>query len=80
MLLYPNPNSGNFNIDIEFYKKQQAVITIQDISGNSYFYNSYGEVEDINENITLNNIVNGTYILKIISEFDSRYITFIIAQ
>lgn len=80
MLIYPNPNSGNFTVEVEFYKKQQAIITIQDISGNNYFYNQYGEVDNITENITLNNVINGTYILKIISEFDSRYITFIITQ
>lgn len=80
MLIYPNPNSGNFTVEIEFYKKQQAVITVQDISGNNYFYNQYGEVDNIIENITLNNVVNGTYILKIVSEFDSRYSTFIITQ
>jgi hypothetical protein len=80
MQLYPNPNTGNFNIEIEFYKKQQAAITIQDISGNSYFFNQYGEVDTINEYISLSNVINGTYILKIVSEFDSRYITFIITQ
>ena len=67
-------------ITIDFYKKQQAVITVQDISGNSYFYNQYGEVDTINEYISLSNVINGTYILKIVSEFDSRYITFIVTQ
>ncbi len=80
MQLYPNPNTGNFNIEIEFFKKQQAAITIQDVSGNGYFFSQYGEVDEINEYISLTNAINGTYILKIVSEFDSRYITFIITQ
>ncbi len=78
VVLYPNPNDGNFNLNIEFFKKQQAVVTIQDISGNTYVNNQYFEVDAINEYIQLNSPVTGTYILKVVSEYDSGYITFVI--
>lgn len=78
--LYPNPNDGNFTIEVEFFKKQQAVLTIQDISGNPYFYQQYGEVEYITEYISLSNVLTGTYILKVVSEYDSSYFTFVITQ
>lgn len=78
--LYPNPNDGNFNLEIEFYKKQQVGVTIQDINGNLYYNQQYFETDLIEEYIQLNNTITGTYILKVVAEYDSGSIPFIINE
>jgi hypothetical protein len=81
VVLYPNPNAGTFTIDLTLYKKQQVVITVQDMTGYAYHFSQYGEVDFVSENIVLPySAVNGTYVLKLISEYDSAYIQFIISR
>jgi hypothetical protein len=79
--LYPNPTTGNFTVDLEFFKSQRAVLVVQDMIGNTYVYNEFEETLLITENVSLDsNALNGTYALKIISEFDSASVTFILAR
>lgn len=80
-IIYPNPNTGSFTVDLEFYKKQYAVVTIQNYAGTSYFYKEYAGQEVISESITLaTDAINGVYILKVISEYDSAYLQFVISR
>jgi len=78
--IYPNPNDGYFSMNLEFYKKQNCVIKVYDAVGNKYFDKSFIDTDLINSNIdfTNRNPSPGTYILKVVSEFDSAYITFIV--
>jgi len=79
--LFPNPTSGTFTVTVEFYKSQRAAMVVQDMVGYTYVYNEYDESIIISQDITLDSSVqDGTYILKIVSEFDSSTITFILAQ
>jgi len=78
--LYPNPNDGNFNLEIEFFKKQQASVTILDINGNLFLKQQYAETDLIEEFIQLSNTIAGTYILKVVAEYDSGSIPFIINE
>lgn len=79
--LYPNPTSGNFIVTVEFYKSQRSAMVVQDMIGNSYVYNEYDETLTISQDIFLDlSVLDGTYVLKLISEFDSAYITFILAR
>ena len=79
--LYPNPTSGNFTVTVEFYKSQRAAMVVQDMIGNTYVFNEYDETLTITQDVFLDlSVQDGTYVLKLISEFDSAYITFILAR
>ena len=79
VLLYPNPTNGNFTIEVTFHKSQRSAISVQDMLGYTYEFFTYEEGDLIIENIIMDGTaVNGTYIVKIVGEYDSRHITFIL--
>ena len=80
--LFPNPNSGSFTVNVEFYRQQSAYLSVVGAAGVEYHSASFGETLSISEfiDLTSSNPVNGTYVLKLVSEFDSAYITFVIAN
>jgi hypothetical protein len=79
--LYPNPTSGNFTVEVEFYKSQRAALVVQDMLANTYVFEEYDESFIITQDIYLDGtVIDGTYVLKIVSEFDSASITFILAR
>ncbi|NOQ73891.1 MAG: hypothetical protein GQ574_17925 [Crocinitomix sp.] len=79
--LYPNPTNGTFTAEIEFYKKQRVAMGVQDMLGYVYEERLFDEVDELVEVFELGpEAVNGTYVLHIISEFDSAYITFILSR
>ncbi|MGV6860475.1 MAG: hypothetical protein ACWA41_01820 [Putridiphycobacter sp.] len=80
--LYPNPNTGVFTVEIEFYNKQNAVTLIQDMTSYTYYYQETDESSlTFTHQIDLgSNVQPGTYVLKVASEFDSYYLTFIITD
>ncbi|MBK9190346.1 MAG: hypothetical protein IPM77_01995 [Crocinitomicaceae bacterium] len=79
--LYPNPTSGNFTVEVEFYKTQRSAMLVQDMIANTYFFEEYDESLIITQDIFLDlSVLDGTYVLKVVSEFDSASITFILAR
>ena len=79
--LYPNPTSGDFTVDVEFFKSQRAALVVQDMVGYTYVYTEFDESFLIAESISLDAaVLDGTYVLKIVSEFDSASITFVLAR
>lgn len=81
VLLYPNPTTGIFTVEVEFYKSQRCKVYVQDMIGNTYFTDEFEESTIIQIPVELDdNAMDGTYLLKVIAEFDSKYITFILAR
>lgn len=76
--LYPNPNSGNFIVEIELYEEQNVVMWVADMNGYVWYQNEFREERIISESVQLNLPVNGTCILRIVSEYDARHIYFIV--
>ena len=78
--VFPNPNTGQFSVEVKLYKKQTYAI---------YVYNSQG-VEQTRitipyDDYSLSNInlpapAPGTYLLKVIAEYDSEAKTIVITQ
>lgn len=76
--LYPNPNTGQFTLFVEFYKKQNASIQAWDQSPFKYFQQNFYDTDSITLPIDLSQLVNGTYVLRVIGEYDAKNKIFII--
>lgn len=78
--LYPNPNTGAFTTDIKLYKKQSYAVFIYNTSGTEFFRQSFYESDFNSLNINLIAPQAGTYILKVIAEYDAQSKPFIIGN
>ena len=76
--LSPNPNDGNFTVDVKLFKKQAFVVMIVNSAGVEQFKQTFIDSDQYNNTFSLSG--NGTYILKIISEYDSAQRTFIVTK
>lgn len=63
--IYPNPSNGNFNIQFTNNNNEEINITIFDIRGRKVFENSYANQTFFNENIQLNNVEKGIYLVTV---------------
>jgi len=63
--VYPNPNSGNFKIDLIHFENR-ATVSIYNVTGAVYYYSV---LEQTNQNeINIANLRNGIYFVKVISD------------
>jgi len=66
LLVYPNPNKGEFNVKFTSAITNPVNMNIYDIRGRKVFGNVYNKgVADFNEVIRLNSIQSGVYLLEI---------------
>ena len=64
--IFPNPNKGEFNIKLKTSKSNEIKIEVYDLRGRSIYKNNYKTTDDsFNENIILNNVQAGLYILNL---------------
>lgn len=78
--IFPNPNNGEFTVEVKLFKKQRLAIYVFDTQG----VEQIRVVEPIVD-YSINNIVlpvktPGTYILKVIAEYDSKAKGIIVTQ
>lgn len=78
--LFPNPNSGLFTVYLEFYKKQNASIQVWDSSSQKYFQNNFIDIDTLSLPVSLPQLQNGTYILRVIGEYCSKTFNFVISK
>jgi hypothetical protein len=78
--LFPNPNSGQFNVSVSLYKNQTFVIKIFDASSVELLRIPVSESSSITVPVNMPVTTPGTYILKVIGEFDAKQKAFIISQ
>lgn len=71
-ILFPNPNSGEFFVQVEFYKKQNVSLQVWNGNPTKFFQQNYYDTNYIHTPISLPLLPNGTYFLKVIGEFDSK--------
>lgn len=78
--VFPNPNTGVFTVNVDFYKKQNVSIQIWDTGSQKHYQNNFIETDTINLPVSLPQLQNGTYILRVISEFSSKHFNFVISK
>jgi len=78
--LYPNPNTGQFNVYIELYKKQNASIQVWDISPYKHYQQNFYDAISITLPVDVSFLQNGSYLLRVIAEFDAKNKAFIISK
>ncbi len=78
--LYPNPNTGQFTVYIEFYRTQNASIQVWDLSPTKHFQQNFYDVISITLPVDVSSLQNGGYLLRVIAEFDAKNKPFIISK
>lgn len=77
--LYPNPNSGTFTIKLKSLSGKDIKVKVYDIRGRFIFNNSYNNTSDIKQEINLNNVQSGMYLVNI-SDGDKQITKKIVIQ
>lgn len=64
--IYPNPNKGNFNVQFDSQSGNEIKIAVYDISGRQIFDKTYQNAGLFSENLQLNNVGSGVYLVNVI--------------
>jgi hypothetical protein len=78
--LYPNPNSGQFTVQLEFYKKQNCSVQVWDSSPQKYFQQNFLDADVLNIPVNISQLQNGTYILRVTGEYAAKTVYFVISK
>jgi subtilisin-like proprotein convertase family protein len=65
LTIAPNPNSGNFNVKFDSTSDKDIQIDVYDISGRQIFAKSYPNQSVFNQNIQLDQVQSGVYLVTI---------------
>jgi subtilisin-like proprotein convertase family protein len=64
--VYPNPNNGSFNIKMDNLISDKVSIVVYDMRGRTIFNKDYKSQASFNQNIQLDTIQSGVYLLNVI--------------
>ncbi len=64
-VIYPNPNNGNFNVKFNSTSNNEIKIGVNDIRGREIFSKSYYNKTTFDENLQLQNLQSGVYLVNI---------------
>jgi subtilisin-like proprotein convertase family protein len=65
LMIYPNPNNGEFNIGFNPKSGEAITVEVYDIRGRAIYTNVYGSTSRFDEVIRLNEAQSGVYLLSI---------------
>jgi hypothetical protein len=65
LTIAPNPNSGNFNVKFDSTSDKDIQIDVYDMSGRQIFNKFYPNQSVFNQNIQLDNVQSGVYLVNI---------------
>ena len=80
LALYPNPNNGTFTMYTHLQRKQNFVILVTDETGNERARVQVSDADEWTGAINVSNPVPGSYVLRVIAEYDAAAVQFIISQ
>mgnify|MGYP003682993909 CR=1 FL=1 len=63
--LYPNPNKGDFSLSFNSQSGEDINVNVYDISGRLVHTKNYNATATFNENISLNNVSAGMYLITV---------------
>ena len=64
--IYPNPSTGNFNLNISNVNAASVDVEITDVSGKVILSNAYNTNNgSVNESINISNVDDGVYIVRV---------------
>ncbi|MEZ4793124.1 MAG: M12 family metallo-peptidase [Gelidibacter sp.] len=63
--IYPNPNNGNFTLQLKSGSNQDIQVQVYDIRGRLVFDDSYTNTQNFNQTINLNAVQSGMYLVKV---------------
>ena len=75
--LFPNPNKGNFTVQFNSKSTKAVSIVVHDISGRSIFEKKYSNTGLFSENLQLDNVQAGVYLVTV-QDGDSKIVKRII--
>jgi len=65
--IYPNPNNGQFKIELNLENYNNANLNVYDVYGKLVISESYNNIKSINKMYNFNNLQSGIYFIKVIS-------------
>ncbi len=63
--IYPNPNSGTFNLTGNFITNNRLELSIYDVRGRRVYENKFNPTPNFNEQIHIENVATGLYICNL---------------
>jgi hypothetical protein len=78
--LSPNPNNGNFSFHVKLNRKQRVVAYVYDMNGVIAGKKQYEPTLKVDDSFSVGGSTTGTFILRVITESESRDVRFIIAR
>lgn len=63
--IYPNPNNGNFNVQFDSQSGNEINVGVHDIRGRQIFNQSFENTGLFNQNLELNNVQSGVYMVTV---------------
>lgn len=63
--IYPNPNNGNFTVQFDSKSSNEIKIGVHDLRGRQIFNKSYQNSGIFNQNLELNNVQSGVYLVTV---------------
>ncbi|QHS63415.1 SprB repeat-containing protein [Chitinophaga agri] len=80
VMMSPNPNNGNFSFTVKLNRKQQVVAYVYDMNGIIAGKRQYAPALQIDDKFSVGGTATRTFILRIITESESRDVRFIISR
>lgn len=80
LVLYPNPNNGVFTVYTHLQGKQDFVIIVTDELGVERSRVQVSDSDEWTGQMNVPGAVPGNYVLRVIAEYDSAAIVFVVAQ
>ena len=63
--IYPNPNKGDFTVQFNSSSNNEIKIEVYDMRGRRIFDNNYENTGLFRQNIQLNNLQSGVYLVNV---------------
>jgi hypothetical protein len=63
--VYPNPTEGVFKIDLQLNDEETIEVSIMNVVGQQIWSKSYGQTQDVKDQINIENLAKGSYLIKV---------------